>query len=234
MHRIPDAAVRRRRSFRADVRGRALVHAHGAVLRCAIENLSLGGALLHVSTPAPLRADDEISVELGIDGVGWIHQRARVLRCDPPRVAVGFVQLTSDAVECIGDEVLAAIDARRTPRVVVVDRCRERRRHLATALDRAGLRALEAATPLETIDLLERSRTHATAAAIHEAIAGGAGGLVQFLTDAHPRLGIAVITDANTTDPGHPRDLPGVHAWIHPGTDPAAALRPLLAGPAPA
>jgi hypothetical protein len=233
MQHAPDAA-RHRRLFRADVRGRAFVHADGAVLRCAIENLSLGGALLHALTPAPLRPDDEIGVELGIDGVGWIHQRARVLRCDPPRIAVGFVQLSSDAVERIGDEVLAAIDARRVPRVVLVDRCRERRRHMASALERAGLRALEAATPLETIDLLERSRTRATAAAIHEAIARGGAGLVQFLTDAHPRLGIAVITDAHTTDPAHPRDLPGVRAWIGPGADPAAALRPLLAGAAPA
>jgi len=229
----PDPDDDRRRSYRADVRGLAVLHAPGDAGRARyhIENLSLGGARLRRAagtTPPPLPVGAAVTVELGVDGTGWVVQQGQILRSDRDALAIGFGPLTPEAEDLIEDEVLAAIEARRAPRVVVVDRSAPRRLRLAAALERGGLCALEASTPLEAIDLVERSRTHVAVAAIHETLTQTGGWeLIAYLGDAHPQLKIAVIADdelAATRSPGR-----GVDAVIVTDRgDPAAAVRQLV------
>jgi CheY-like chemotaxis protein len=194
-----NADADRRRSFRADVTGAALVHLPEGALRCEIGNLSLGGALLHrAGGSSELARGTTVGVELRVDGGGWVRQSGRVLRDTGPiePIAVAFGPLSPEVEDLIEDEVLAALEANRSPRVVVVDRSSARRRRLATALQHAGFCALEVSTPLEAIDVVERSRNHVAVAAIHESLTQTGGWeLVKYLTDTHPRIKIALITD---------------------------------------
>lgn len=193
----------RRRNYRAGVHGCAIVHAPGEVaLRCVVVDLGLGGVrLLEPAPEVPIDAGTEVKVELECSGAGWVVQAGRVLRHSNGELVVLFHALSPEVEDLIEDEVLGAVEAQRTPRVVVVDRSEERRRHVADALRDIGCSPLEAATPLEAVDLVECSRNHVCAVALSEQLTQTqADDLVKYLSETHPDVKVALIADSDTTE----------------------------------
>src|SRR5688572_23817182 len=114
----------RRRSYRAEVHGCAVVHSpDGTARRCVVVDLSLGGVrLIELLPDQPvLAAERDVVVELECSGAGWVAQRGRVIRHAKGELAVRFLALKPDVEDLIEDEVLGALEAQRVPRVVVVD-----------------------------------------------------------------------------------------------------------------
>jgi hypothetical protein len=207
----------RRRHYRAKVTGRAVIRGRdgqgregSGTVRCEIDNLSLGGVALRPIAPlgSELRELVEghgVAVELQVDGAGWVLQRGQVQRCDGRAVVIVFAEVSPELEDLIEDEVLAAVEAERSPRVVVVDRSEDRRRQVAAALHEVGCCPLEASTPLEAIELIEKSRTHVAAAAVAESLTQTGGQeLVHFIHESHPEIKLALITEdalIETSDP---------------------------------
>lgn len=189
----------RRRSYRAGVHGCAIVHAPGGIaLRCEVLDLSLGGVRLvqMVSDDPHLTIGTEVAVELECAGAGWVMQRGIVLRHRRAELVIEFHALSPEVEDLIEDEILGAVEAERAPRVVVVDGAAPRRHKFAEALRRLGCCSLEAATPLEAIELVECSRNHVCAVALSESLTQTqADELVEYLNDAHPDVMIARIED---------------------------------------
>jgi hypothetical protein len=192
----------RRRHYRAKVTGRAVIHGadgnrRDGTVRCEIDNLSLGGvALRPTGEPHDLIEGNTVAVELQVDGAGWVVQRGQVQRCGERAVVISFAEVSPELEDLIEDEVLAAVEAERSPRVVVVDRSEDRRRQVAAALHEVGCCPLEASTPLEAIELIEQSRTHVAAAAVAQSLTQTGGQeLVHFIHESHPEIKLALITE---------------------------------------
>jgi CheY-like chemotaxis protein len=202
----------RRRHFRAGVHGGAVVHGRGITKRGQITNLSLGGALIDLgegSHEIPL--DHEVVVELEIGGSGWVAQRGHVRRREARLVAVVWGPITPDIEDVIEDEVVAAMEARRSPRVVVVDPREDRRHAVAEKLRAAGCTSIEAATPLEAIALVEQSRNHVVAVAMAETLTQtGPHELVEFLSESNPNIQIAMFVEEEGMGPAARGSSPNV------------------------
>jgi hypothetical protein len=98
---------------------------------------------------------------------------------------------------------VAAVEARKSPRVVVVDPREDRRHELAEKLRAAGLSSIEAATPLEAIALVERPRNHVAAVAMADTLTQtGPHELVDYLSESNPGIKLAMFAD----DPVNDRD----------------------------
>jgi hypothetical protein len=197
-----DPGENRRRAYRADVTGVAIVHGPGGVaVRCEIVDLALGGirlAELPCGGHGVFEPGWEVTVELECAGAGWVVQRGEVTRHRDGELAIRFHTLSADVEDLIEDEVLGAVEAARAPRVVVVDRADHRRHRFAATVRNAGCCSLEAATPLEAIELVERSRNHVRAVAVAETLTQTqADELVTYLADAHPELHVALIGDGD-------------------------------------
>jgi hypothetical protein len=197
MHETPTANGNRRRAYRAGVNGNAIVQAGGVAVRCAIVDLGLGGVRLlePVRDEPGLAAGVEVMVELECAGAGWVAQRGRVVRHHAGEIAVAFHALSPEVEDRIEDEVLGAVEAARAPRVVVVDRSQDRRHRLAEALRDSGCCSLEASTPLEAVDMVERSRNHVVAVAVAETLTQTqADELVTYLAESHPDVQVERIS----------------------------------------
>jgi CheY-like chemotaxis protein len=197
----------RRRHYRAKVSGRAVIHhaqGHGrdGAVRCEIDNLSLGGVALRPLTETPdLPEGTSVAVELQVDGASWVVQSGQVQRRGTRALVITFAEVSPELEDLIEDEVLAAVEAERSPRVVVVDRSEDRRSRVAAALSEVGWCPLEASTPLEAIELIEQSRTHVSAAAIGRSLTQTGGHeLVHFLHDSHPEIKLALITEDDSME----------------------------------
>ena len=95
----------------------------------------------------------------------------------------------------MGDEVLAALESERRPRVLVVDLSSARRARIAVALRSVGCATIEVGTPLDAIVAVEQSRAHIELALVSEWPAGLKGALMAYLRSAHPEIGLASIED---------------------------------------
>lgn len=191
----------RRRYFREAVYGGAVVHVDGVALRGQIANLSLGGALISLGEHVPHKPglNHDVRIELEIGGHGWITQRARVRRTSTKEVAVAFTEIKPNVEDVIEDELLAAVEARNRPRVVVVDAEPHRRRRVSEQLHAAGCVSLEAATPLEAIAIVEEPRNHIAAIAVADTVRD-AHPLVAYLTDSNPGIPIAMLAEGAGDD----------------------------------
>lgn len=204
----PEPHSDRRHSFRADVHGCAIVHGPGGASRCVVVDLCLGGVRLLelVRGASDLVPGAEVTCELEIAGQGWVVQRGRVLRHEQGELAIAFEGLSPEVEDVIEEEVLCALEARRAPRVVVVDRSEARRHRIAEALRENGCCSLEAATPLEAVDLIEQSRTHVSAVVVAETLTQTqADELIAFVFESHPDVKVALITEvrAVTSEAAH-------------------------------
>jgi len=203
---------------RAHVCGDAIVHAPTGVAHCEIENLSVGGALLHPLLEVPLEIEPgtPVTVDLHLAGTSsWVGQSGRVRWRDRGgSLAIAFEEVSAEFEDEVEDEVLLDLEAVRSPRVLVVDRSPERRRRLAAALRRAGCLPLSASTPLEAIELIEESHEHLAGAAIADELTQTGGKeLVQFLRETHPNVRIVIITDEPSLQPGIASGEPEDGGW---------------------
>jgi hypothetical protein len=191
----------RRRHYRAGVFGGAVVHSRGAQLRGRISNLSLGGALIDLAEGTEVEHDREVVVELEIGGSGWIAQRGRIRRSTGRQLAIAFDAVGPEIEDVIEDEVVAAVEARKSPRVVVVDPREDRRHEVAEKLRAAGLSSMEAATPLEAIALVEHPRNHVAAVAMADTLTQtGPHELVDYLSESNPGIKLAMFADDPVND----------------------------------
>jgi CheY-like chemotaxis protein len=191
----------RRRHDRADVEGCALIHVPGPAgvgVHCKTINLSLGGILVRELEDA-VRVEHGMSVliELEIDGLGWARQAGTVVRTHGGDIAILFDRLDAALGAAIANEIAAAHEAEHNPHVVVVDPSPGRRRRITQELRDAGARSYEAATPLEAVDLIERShvRVRGVAVARQTRTQTESDELVDYLSASHPDLHLAVIED---------------------------------------
>jgi hypothetical protein len=193
-----EASHDRRRHFRADFDAGAVIHAARMALRGKIVDLSLGGVRIRRtddSAPCPAPGTPAM-IELELGGSGWIAQDGRIQRCELDEIVITFGPLAAEVEDLIEDEVLAAVEATRRPRMIVVDPSAERRRRVADALRIAGCDSYEAATPLEAIDLMERPRNHIRGVAVAENLTQtGADELCDFFAESNPHIKLALIAD---------------------------------------
>jgi CheY-like chemotaxis protein len=213
----------RRRHYRAGITGGAVVRGAGNSVRGQITNLSLGGALIQLADGThDIELDHDVTVELELGGSGWIVQAGRVQRRSDGHIAIEFARLGQDIVDVIEDEVAAAQDADRSPRVVVVDPREERRHQVAEKLRERGYTSMEAATPLEAIALVEQPRNHVVAVAVAETLTQtGPHELVEFLTESNPHIKLAMFAE-EPGDGGTP-PVRAPHVTRHGTSDELAA-----------
>lgn len=194
MSAVGESHEDRRRSFRTDVHGCALVHGPGgAACRAVVLDLCLGGVrVLELGREVALPPGCEVIVELECAGAGWVSQRGVVVRREGGEVAIRFHALAPDVEDLIEDEVLGAVEAEKWPRAVIVDLDEARRERIAEALRGAGCCAMPVTTPLEALALIERSRNHVAAVVLADHLTQTqADDLVAFLRASHPEVCVA-------------------------------------------
>lgn len=208
--------IERRRHFRAGIEAGAIIHVAELSLRGRIVDLSLGGVKIRrvddsAPTPAPGTA---VTVELELGG--WVSQAGRIHRCGGlGEIVVAFVRLAPEVAHRIEDEVLAAIEAGRRPRMIVVDPSASRRRRVADKLREAGCDSYEAATPLEAIDLMERPRSHIRGVALAEHLTQtGTEEFCEFVAETNPGIKLALIAETLADGTG---ETPAVGSERSPG-----------------
>lgn len=134
----------------------ARLHVGVMSLRCHVVDLSMGGVRLRVQDGEACPAVGNVGLlELHLDAA-WRHVRIRVVRCTFDEVAVRFHEVTEDLRRALEAEVAASVAAFRRPHIVVVDPSPDRRHRIAESLRTAGCESVEAATPLEAIDIVEK------------------------------------------------------------------------------
>jgi len=152
---LPALVSERRRSLRAPVHGHATIHGERWAVGGAIENLSLGGARVHLAEP-PERTE-ALEVELRLPNA-QLRVTGRALRVDQRetgvRVALRFDPLSSAAEDAIADAVVTSYTMSRRRPVLIVDGIEERRLDLAEALRARRMLPLTPRTPLEAIDAM--------------------------------------------------------------------------------
>jgi CheY-like chemotaxis protein len=160
--------IDRRRHLRVATDVGVRVHAARATMRGHCVDLSRGGLRLRRdddTAPCPAVGTGAL-VELALGRAGWVAQDGRIVRCDYADVAIEFAPLAEEVARMIDDELRAAAAATSRPRLLVVDPSADRRHHIAAKLRAAGCDPYEAATPLEAIDLIDRSANHIAGVAV--------------------------------------------------------------------
>lgn len=216
--RRADSGSDRRRHFRAQVAASAVVHASRIALRGRVVDLSLGGVRVR-------RADDAVPcpafgtpamIELELGKIGWVAQDGWIQRSTIDEIVIAFDKLAPQIEDLIEEEVLAAIEAHRRPRMVVVDPSPERRSRVSQKLRDAGCDSYEASTPLEAIDLVERPHNHITGIAVAETLTQTGGDeLMEFFAETNPGIRLAMITETGE----HPRVSREGIAMVSPDDD---------------
>jgi hypothetical protein len=162
MARAVSGAAERRRSPRAPVRGRVVLHGDHAPGSGTIENLSLGGVMVRVFD-VPARTD-VLDIELHLPTTTTIRLSGRAVRSERrdsmARVAIKFDDVDADAEDAIADEVVAAYAAAQRRPVLLIDDIEDRRIDVAAALRDRQMTPLIPTTPLEAIDLLSSPERH--------------------------------------------------------------------------
>lgn len=201
----------RRRHYRAGLEASALVHAASIVLRGRTVDLSLGGVRIRridESTPCPA-VGSAAMIELEL-GRRWVAQDGRIVRAALDEIVVQFAPLAAEVEDLIEDEVLAALEAAKRPRAIVVDPSAERRHHIAERLREAGCEPYEAATPLDAIGLLEQPRNHISGVAVAARLTQTGGDeLCDFVAETNPGIKLALIADVLADDDSIDRSLRG-------------------------
>src|SRR5688500_11043468 len=130
------ASANRRRHERAGIQGRAIVEGPRGMARGEIVNIGAGGVLVRDGGEAVVSPGTMVSVRLVLDRLVRVLARGGVRGRDADTLAIEF--------------------ASPWPAVIVLDPSAPRRRRIADALRDAGCCSLEASSPLEVVDLLER------------------------------------------------------------------------------
>ena len=202
--RRAESGTERRRHFRARVGASVVVHASPIALRGQVVDLSLGGVRVR-------RADDDVpcpafgtpvTIEVELAKAGWVIQPGWIQRRTIDEIVIAFDHLAPQVEDLIEEEVLAALEAERRPRMVVVDPTPERRQRMVAALREAGCDSYEASTPLEAIDLVGRPHNHITGIAVAEQLTQTGGDeLMDFFAETNPGIRLAMIAEATGCGP---------------------------------
>lgn len=196
--------IDRRRHLRVATDVGVRVHAARATMRGHCVDLSRGGLRLRRdddTAPCPAVGTGAL-VELALGRAGWVAQDGRIVRCDYADVAIEFAPLAEEVARMIDDELRAAVAATSRPRLLVVDPSADRRHHIAAKLRAAGCDPYEAATPLEAIDLIDRSANHIAGVAVATHLTQTDGDeLCDFVAETNPGIKLALIEDALGGDP---------------------------------
>jgi hypothetical protein len=189
--------------LRVPVRGVAVLYASDGPLHGTVENLSMGGALISV-TSRPREPELDIEVRIA-EGNGWV--KARTVRVEPSsRIRGGTVDVAwriAVAFDLVDDSLRQAIDAaidgargaaQRRP-ILVIDENSARKRDLITRLSDRGMTPLVPRTPLEAIDLLSRPQLHVGVCLLAPGLGLPSNDLRAVLSDSFPWVSVAEITD---------------------------------------
>lgn len=185
----------RRRAFRVPVRGIAVLYASGGPLHGTVENLSQSGALVSVASRT---TDEHVDMQIRLaDGGGWVV--ARIVRLEPDgrrcRIALAFERVDDSLREAIDASIAAARGAARRRPILVIDENSDRKRDLIARLANRGMTPLAPKTPLEAIDLLNRSQLHVGVCLLAPGFGVPSNDLRAVLTDNFPWVSVAEITD---------------------------------------
>jgi hypothetical protein len=189
----------RRHSGRVGSSGSAVLFAGLLVTRGRITDLALGSVRVVVDPIAVilLCSGTHVRIDLRTDGVGgWLHLLGRVGRVDvrASAIAIELYVAPPEFEDLVQDQLLAAIECARIPRVVLVDTNRRRRDQVAEAFRVTGCHVIEASSSLEVISALGESQLHPWAVVIADTdVDPRADELRGFLGEAYPGVPLIVI-----------------------------------------
>jgi hypothetical protein len=182
-----------RSAMRVRSKGSIRIHCGNRVISGRIVDLAVGGICVRTELPIGLLGliGELVHVDLNLDTVASrrFALLGRVLRVSIPtrRMAIGFDAVPDDFEDCVQDELLAAVEHDRLPRMILVDTVDGRRNKIASAFRNAGCHVTEASTPLEAIAHLDGSRFELGLIAIADTVPETvAEQLREFLLDEHP------------------------------------------------
>jgi len=158
----------RRHGGRTGTSGTVILHLRGDAMHGRLVDLGIGGLSTDLDVPGACRIGAPVVIDLRLDGghAHWQRAAGRISRVDGARVAVGFRTASAELEDLVQDELVAALDCARVPRVVVVDGNRRRRALVVAAFRAAGCRVFETFAPLGAVHVLDDSRLHAWIIAI--------------------------------------------------------------------
>jgi CheY-like chemotaxis protein len=198
----PDTALvarERRHSGRVQATGTAIVHGSFAA-RGRIIDLAVGGLTVLVDDAATVpEVGARVRVDVRLDGRGdWLPLVGSVARVDARgsavALAIELLVVPPEFEDLIQDELLAALECSRRPRILLVDVARGRRELVAAAFRATGCEVLEVSSPLEAINAIDQSRLHLLAVVIADTeIASRADDLRSFLGEMYPRVPLIVV-----------------------------------------
>jgi CheY-like chemotaxis protein len=191
----------RRGHERGRVPGKAVIRTGGRALQCDVDNLSCAGGLFLLAAECRVSLDIGAAVSVQIDALGpdlLLH--GQVIRSDDSgtQIAIAFQEVADALTDTLRSMVSGAISAADCPRVMVVDPLPAERSRVAAALRRAGCDPVEASTPLEAIDAIQRPENRVAGAAIRDSLTQTDGGeLARYLADEHPSMPVAILSDSD-------------------------------------
>lgn len=150
-----------RRSFRFEVHGDAAVRWRGKTNRYQLENLSLGGALMHTLSGSPPALGEEVQAVLHVKGARTIAARGRVVRganhidADPDGFAIAFEPLSPRAEDVIENMSLEVLERGLRSTVLVVSGLRGPGRTLSRCMRDCGWRVMKVSSPLDAVQRLQ-------------------------------------------------------------------------------
>jgi CheY-like chemotaxis protein len=207
----------RRGHARVRIASKAVIRAGGEALHCDVDNLSCAGGLFLLAADCNVPVPDGAQVTVQLDTLGGdIALAGRVVRHGEAatQIAIAFEDVADALTERLRGIVTDAITAAECPRVVIVDPLPAERSRVAAAVRRAGLEPVEASTPLEAIDAIQRPENRVAGAAIRDSLTQTDGGeLAKYLTDEHPAMPLAILSEtedreATTTTIAGDREVP--------------------------
>jgi CheY-like chemotaxis protein len=195
-------APERRRHFRVSRPVTALLHVGVMTVRGRVIDLSLGGARIRISDGAACPSVGSVGlVELQL-AHGWCRQRVRIVRCAFDEIAVRFNEISATVEDAIEDEVVASLEAAKRPHILVVDPSPDRRHRIAETLRIAGCESVEAATPLEAIDIVERQTGVIRGMTVSESLTQtSADEFCEYVSQTNPEIQLRLIAEGT-------RDIP--------------------------
>jgi CheY-like chemotaxis protein len=206
----------RRGHARVRIASKAVIRAGGQALTCDVANLSCAGGLFLLAADCNVPVADGGDVTVQLDTLGAdIELHGQIVRHDGgTQIAIAFQDVADALTDRLRGIVTDAISAAECPRVVVVDPLPGERSRVAAAVRRAGMEPVEASTPLEAIDAIQRPENRVVGAAIRDSLTQTDGGeLARFLTDEHPSIPVAILSEtedrnATTTTIAGDREVP--------------------------
>lgn len=193
--------IERHHAARVAATGTLVLRDRDHWMRGRLVELALDGPRIRIAAGWVPAAGASVWLALRLDGQNaWLRAHGRV---GPIEIAAGAAELVieldlvpTDFEDVIQDQLLAALECRRTRHVVIVDCQRHRRAAVAAAFRSLAFHVIEASSPLEAISALDNSALHPWAVAIADTeVAAHAEALRAFFDEVYPTLRQIAIGD---------------------------------------